>query len=191
MNLIVNDQTFHKDKIKIFVSRYPSINATSWQDGTILLNIGLLSRLENEHQLAFVIAHEISHYAKQHGYRQYAEFLKNKAAYSDFVTTLKYGLQYEFEADEMALTLLKKGRFDMEESLAVLDIIQGKRERNIIDFYKYFESSRFKVTSKHRCDAISRHIELTDQELVLRQLSSSQAIRGFNSRTAKLYDKKL
>lgn len=177
--------TAYKHKIKIFISRYPSVNATSWQDGTILVNIGLLSRIENEDQLAFVIAHEISHFIKQHGYEQYAQFLKNKAAYSDFVTTLKYGLKYEFEADEMALSLVKKAGYDISESLAILEIVQGKRERSIIDFYDYFASTRFKIERNHRCDALGKQLDIVDErEQVIRDINK----RHVNQRYKRLED---
>jgi len=45
--------------------RDPTVNAFALPDGTIYLHTGILSRLENEAQLAFTLAHEISHYANK------------------------------------------------------------------------------------------------------------------------------
>lgn len=43
------------------VLREPTINAFALPQGGVYLNIGLLVRLENEAQLAHVLAHEITH----------------------------------------------------------------------------------------------------------------------------------
>lgn len=52
--------------IHVHLTRQWWANAACYGDGTILINIGLLSRLQNEAQLAFVIAHEIAHQYKNH-----------------------------------------------------------------------------------------------------------------------------
>ncbi|MCC6371956.1 MAG: M48 family metallopeptidase [Bacteroidia bacterium] len=50
-----------KHPLKIKVCRDPSINASAFEDSTIYVNIGLLSFLENEAELASIIGHEVSH----------------------------------------------------------------------------------------------------------------------------------
>ena len=52
--------------IFVLPSRYAEPNAASLGDGTILVNAGLLRRLENESQLAFILCHEIAHYTLGH-----------------------------------------------------------------------------------------------------------------------------
>ena len=49
----------------------PTLNAFALPDGTVVVHTGLLAVLENEAQLATVIAHEIAHATHRHGYRGY------------------------------------------------------------------------------------------------------------------------
>ena len=64
----------HQLKFRFRVLRVPTINAFAAANGDIFLHAGLLAHLENEAQLAHVIAHEISHTWKRHqlaGLRDY------------------------------------------------------------------------------------------------------------------------
>lgn len=45
----------------ILMSRNQEVNAASIGDGTIIINTGLLAKVKYEEELAFIIAHEISH----------------------------------------------------------------------------------------------------------------------------------
>jgi predicted Zn-dependent protease len=47
------------------------VNAFALPNGSIYVNSGLLSRMENEAQLAGVLAHEITHVANRHSYLEY------------------------------------------------------------------------------------------------------------------------
>src|SRR5699024_7442607 len=54
------------DDLRVLLSRDTSPNAYSLGEGTFVFNISLLSRLENEEQLYFIMAHELSHYVLNH-----------------------------------------------------------------------------------------------------------------------------
>ena len=60
---------FNDDKVKIRIKiiRDPTVNAFALPNGTIYVHTGLLARLENEAQLAFVLGHEISHIVNKDG----------------------------------------------------------------------------------------------------------------------------
>ena len=51
--LLANDKAL-RARLRPFATRFPSANAITWQNGTILVNIGLLRRCENEAQIAFI-----------------------------------------------------------------------------------------------------------------------------------------
>lgn len=130
-------------------------NATCIGEGTIVLNIGLLRRLENESQLAFVICHEIAHFTKDHSsesikknvalvhgketrkeirviarnkYRvgqRAREFFK-KITYD----TRRHQREKESEADEIGLQYLKNTKYDATEAqkaLKILDTIDEEK----------------------------------------------------------------
>jgi predicted Zn-dependent protease len=52
------------------VLRDPEANAFALPNGSIYVNTGLLSRLDNEAQLASVLGHEVTHVLERHSYRE-------------------------------------------------------------------------------------------------------------------------
>ena len=52
--------------LTVLISKDPSLNAYCLPDGTFVINMGLFYWLDNESQLAGVIAHELSHYLLNH-----------------------------------------------------------------------------------------------------------------------------
>jgi len=119
------------EKIDVFVSRFVSPNAAIWQDGTLIVNIGLLARLENEAQLAFVIAHEIAHYENKHPFLQYVRKQKpaniQKRALDNLKTSLAYTQQNEIEADAFALELLNKAGYDSRVGARAIELIMSDK----------------------------------------------------------------
>ena len=146
------------NKINFFVSKSTALNASSWQTGTVIINIGLLSRLENEAQLAYVLAHEIAHFQMQHPYRQYAKQLKSKNAAHGSQLAKNFGahfdlsLQYELEADSIALAIMKGKDYEINESLKTLNILQHKGQRNVVNLTNYYSSPSFKLKENQLCD---------------------------------------
>jgi predicted Zn-dependent protease len=55
--------------IKVGVIRDPTLNAFAMPNGRIYLHTGLLSRLENEAQLATILGHELTHVTHRHALR--------------------------------------------------------------------------------------------------------------------------
>lgn len=159
----VGDHILHnsdlKNDVTFFVSRFNTPNATTWQDGTIIVNIGLLAKLENEAQLAFALAHEVSHFIQQHPYLQYGRFVKKKGETTTtnrpFVQSLDRTLNYELEADSIAIDLLSKANYNYHEGSKVLRIVKGDYEKETVDFMSYFSSDKFEVTQKFLCKPIS------------------------------------
>jgi beta-barrel assembly-enhancing protease len=56
------------------------VNAFAMPNGSIYVNSGLLSRMENEAQLAGVLAHEVTHVTNRHSYLQYRSYRKKMVA---------------------------------------------------------------------------------------------------------------
>ncbi|HEX2711755.1 MAG TPA: M48 family metalloprotease, partial [Candidatus Acidoferrales bacterium] len=67
-------------KWRFRVLRDPDVNAFALPNGSIYVNSGLLSRMENEAQLAGVLAHEITHVTNRHTYLQYHSVRKKAVA---------------------------------------------------------------------------------------------------------------
>ena len=88
----------------------PTPNAFSIGDGTLIVHTGLLSDLENEDQLAFVLCHEIAHFYLQHGIRQLARKIEQiySAEFKKQVETIK---KTEFNQSEQWETMLRNMQF--------------------------------------------------------------------------------
>ena len=59
-----------KSTIHIRLIDSPDLNAFALPNGSVYFNIGMLARLDNESQLATIVAHEISHFLRQHALKQ-------------------------------------------------------------------------------------------------------------------------
>jgi hypothetical protein len=66
-NLLINETELRKE-ITLLVVKSPTVNAYANDKGILLVNIGLIAQVSNEAELAFVLAHEIIHYALKHKY---------------------------------------------------------------------------------------------------------------------------
>jgi predicted Zn-dependent protease len=64
---------------QFFVLRDPVPNAFALANGSIYINIGILAILENEAQLASVLAHEETHVLNRHGYLENRSYRKKMA----------------------------------------------------------------------------------------------------------------
>jgi len=62
------------------VMRDPVVNAFAMPNGSIYVHTGLLARMENEAQLAGVLAHEIIHVRNRHSYLSYRSYRKKMLA---------------------------------------------------------------------------------------------------------------
>ncbi|HRH59767.1 MAG TPA: M48 family metalloprotease [Chitinophagaceae bacterium] len=123
-------------------------NAFCFGEGTILFNIGLLNRLDNEAEMAFVICHEMAHQYFKHsntaistyfetinskefqqklkeikeseyGKRAQTETLVKKISF----TTRRHSRDHEAQADSMALVWLQKTRFNAEGATGCLTVL--------------------------------------------------------------------
>ena len=151
------DNTTVADKIEFYVSKSSQMNATSWQTGTIIVNIGLLSQLENEAQLAFVLAHEIAHFNQQHPYKQYAQYVKNNRTVKSlelakqFSQKTDYNLQYEIEADSIALQTIQEFGYDLDEIPNALRLLLHFEPKEIPSFTDFLSSNLYELQPTQLC----------------------------------------
>ncbi len=137
-----------RQDISVFVSRSRQPNAFNLGDGTIVVNLGLLSHIENEAQLAFILCHEMAHQYKLHVNRN-LESKARKYMDKDFqrqlkrtlkqeyqvkkkledlllpgiVNDMRYSREDESEADSIGLIFLSKTGYDVQEALSTMDML--------------------------------------------------------------------
>ncbi len=155
-----------KEKYEIVCTRYTVPNAFNMGDYKLYINIGILERLKNESQLAFLICHELSHQLLFHVQDNFIanERLSkdktvkreirdiNKAKYNKLDRTFQFIKNYNYDfakysraneqsADSMALVLLKKTDYDLHEGIGLMEILDHVDEDSTkIDYAKFLEN---------------------------------------------------
>lgn len=130
-NLLAHDPALY-NKLQFFTVQSPHVNAFATDAGLIFVNIGLLAQVENEAQLAFILAHEIAHFVKNHSLSTYVkkeEILKDKGAYRDnaiadkIIAYHSFSKELETEADEYGLDIFLKSKYATEQVNGVFDVL--------------------------------------------------------------------
>ncbi len=126
--------------IKVRILREVVPNAMAFPNGDVYISLGLLGRLENEAQIAMVLAHEGAHFVQRHGYqgrnrRLVAGTLANIAGLTFGLAgalggqiiflggAAGHGRDMEREADQIGFARLQKlgyGRADAKRAFEVL-----------------------------------------------------------------------
>ena len=121
----------------------PDLNAFALPNGSIYLNFGMIARMENEAQLATVIAHEVSHFKFQHSLKQ--RHATETAILAGWTLTILSGIplsgellalgamsgysqEAEREADREGFDRLIKRGYDGAESVKVFQILQQEAD---------------------------------------------------------------
>jgi len=125
---LLKDDTALFNKLHFYVYKDPVLNAYTSATGNILITVGLLAQLENEAQLAFILAHEITHYKQEHMLKGYLnrEELKEKSqsSYSWSQSYYSYNQEQELEADRLGFELYKKSKYAVSDAKRSFDILE-------------------------------------------------------------------
>jgi hypothetical protein len=155
--------------IKLLVVRYDWPNAVCYGNGVLLINLGLVERLENEAQIAFVISHEIAHQYSNHVNKKISKWalqlnseearekLKDVSMEKDgakielfkFVKGSIFDIRKHFrdnelEADSIAFLFMLNTPYDHDQGARTMEILdsidQEFFEKSILDFRWFFDS---------------------------------------------------
>ena len=145
-NRLVPEPTDSYQEYRFYLIRDPSPNAFALPDGQIYVHTGLICRLENEAQLASLLAHEINHVAGHHGIMAFRS-AKKKAVLGNIISVVgalaggwgevggllaNYGLatsvfgysrDLEQEADVRGYTRMLDAGYDVREMPALFEIL--------------------------------------------------------------------
>ncbi|TND08752.1 MAG: peptidase M48 Ste24p [Bacteroidetes bacterium] len=117
-----------RNKIRIYTLLSSQANAWTFDRGIILITSGLYARLNNEAELAFILAHEIAHYREKHALSTYifqnCDDLAGCTAPVKFSKVNGYSRENELFADHEAFGLLKKRNYSLNVIPSVFDFLQ-------------------------------------------------------------------
>jgi hypothetical protein len=123
-----------RKQIRIYITRSEYGNAYSTDEGVIFINVGLIARLKNEAQLAYIISHELVHYVKKHNitiYQENEKAMRRKTEeYSDRDLSQRL-MQVNFRSKEIEMLADREGlrnyfaksNYAVDEAEGVFDIL--------------------------------------------------------------------
>jgi hypothetical protein len=151
---------------QVVVIRSVIPNAMSFGEGTLGITLGLLSKLETDAQVAFVLCHEMAHFHADHSGKQFRNFARlnydkdvkkkidevRKSEYNRYsrLKEIFKGVNFsithhsrgkEFEADSIGFSYFIKTSFNPTGAMGVMNILDSvdfNRDERPIDFKKYF-----------------------------------------------------
>ena len=132
------------------------MNAVSLPGGYIYVFKRLLDKVDNDDQLAGVIAHEVGHITAKHGVKKlqasYAALLAQVAAIKVApqaaagvgvaITSLfmEHSQADEFQADQLGVKYMKKAGYNPSEMLNLLQKLKAQEEKEPIRPYSYWRT---------------------------------------------------
>jgi len=132
------------------------LNAISLPGGYIYVFRGLIDKVDNDDQLAGVIAHEVGHITAKHGVKRmqnaYAAMIlqiasaqtgSNAARGTGLALNslfMEYSQQAEFESDRLSVKYLKKAGYDPSEMAVFLEKLKKEKEKEPLRRYSYWRT---------------------------------------------------
>jgi predicted Zn-dependent protease len=132
-------------RVKVIKNAY--MNAFAYPNGMIYIHTGLLARMDNEDQLAAVLAHELIHCTRRHALRAFRKYRDQPTALTAVQNTLLktrglqdmaqylgisgYVRELEAEADRLGFELMTAAGYDPKEALVLFDhmIVEIEQEK--------------------------------------------------------------
>jgi hypothetical protein len=105
----------HCRDIRVYVIHRPGFHATMAPNGAMQISSGLLLRVQNEAQLAYILGHELGHFLRRHGVQRW----RNARSYSDAEHRYAFSRDQEREADEIGFRLVTEAGYDPRQLVSV------------------------------------------------------------------------
>ena len=126
-NKLLKNQVDLQQELRFYTLKVNDANAFSTDQGIVFVTIGLLSQLENEAQLAYILAHEIAHYTEKHVLESFIYNTTGRTNRADFQGEIrdmsKFSKSAEFEADTLAIKWFNEAGYAPENILSTFDLL--------------------------------------------------------------------
>jgi hypothetical protein len=181
-NLPYESSILKKKKLRAYILNSSAVNAFAVDQGVIFVTLGLLAKLENEAQLAFILAHELMHVKHEHSIDKFIQ-TKNIDKQSNRDDNMSevgvdrnifqksmYSRSLEEEADADGLELFLKSNYDPRVILNTFNILHySYLPFEEITFEKtFFEDEHFVLPSKYWMDTLNQispmQVDAEDEE---------------------------
>lgn len=120
---LLKDDADLRAKLRIYTIKSNAANAFSTDQGILFVTTGLVAQVSSEAQLAYILAHEISHYTHKHVIEGF-DWKMNKRNHDFQVDKLSnYSKDKEFEADRSGLSLYNKAGYPLASVFETFDVL--------------------------------------------------------------------
>ena len=178
---------------QIKVIKDPKLNAFALPNGAIYIHTGILARMENEAQLAALLAHEMTHCTHRHSLKTLRNMKDRTQAKSATVRELAqllgitgsiasingYTRELETEADRVGLDLVVKANYDPNEALKLFEHLKQEDEVEGVE-EPYFLGTHPKV--QQRIEKVNRWLAENNQG----KITGSKNMIKFQSSMSRL-----
>ena len=150
-----------REELRFYVVRSASANAFATHEGIIFVNLGLLARLENEAQLAFVLAHEIIHYKESHALNLFANatshehnskkgLLRTQSLEKELLSKQQFSRDLEMDADRRGFELFSTSNYSSANLTSLFDMlsINNRPIENLTFKGSFFETDYLKFPNR-------------------------------------------
>ncbi len=173
-NILKGNPRLRKE-IKLYMVRSASINAFATDRGEIFVNVGLLAKINNEAELAFILCHEIQHYVERHNLEAFVKFkeiergrgdYKRQKNYEKIVSKHSYSKNLEREADKKGFELFLKSGYSLNAVEKVFDLLalsHTSYSDTGFDF-SFLESDYIKFNDKVKIEEVNEISELEGKD---------------------------
>lgn len=182
---ILKDDLRLRAKLRFYVIKSMSSNAFTTQRGAIFVTMGMLARVENEAQLAFILCHEIAHFKEGHVLKSYVqksiiqeEKDKGKGRYKKtnevekLIQQSVYSQENERQADAIGLDLYLKTDYNTAAVPSVFDVLIREVDRSLRPLF----SGYHEIFSKNST-ASDWAVEIQTVDMAIKKKSESQFSR--------------
>ncbi len=195
-----------RDKLHFYIIRSTSVNAFATNEGSIFVTMGLLAELENEAQLAFILAHEVVHVNEKHSIERYIQsekIQKGKGVYNarnssdKLIEKCLFNKEQETEADTKGADIFFKSPYSTEQVIGVFDVLKFahlpfddvtfKPEIFENETLKFPDDYTLKVTRPISLDDDTNDIQSTHPAVKFRRGKIEKLIAGKNNSGKQTY----
>lgn len=162
-DIILKDEPELRKELRFYCLKSNITNAFTTNQGMIFISLGLISQMENEAQLAFVIGHEINHFKEKHVINSaiesesiFSESNRTKDITQDqkIIKLSDYSKALELESDAVGFAYTQNAGYDVQEVLNSFDVLQFSHlpfDEIKVDLNE-LESESFKIPSQYKLE---------------------------------------
>ncbi len=167
LDVVLQNDIELRKKLHVYFYYSTGTNAITLSNGMIIIELGLMAHVKNEAQLAFILAHEASHFRQNHFIKYYSYSKNNsRSSTNSIANILNYSRELEQEADSLGYELYKVTGYALSEAIIVFDMLRDSDmpEEQIPFTVSFFEHGEYKFPATYSYDELIPVVDSTYDE---------------------------